>query len=629
MTELLIDGQRVVLPSNFSTTVVEENPFYTKNGKYTLDVLIYLENEPQNKKIYKHRNRFNSVNEIPRDRSAVMIVNNEVILNGTENILEWTDKFVRLQILSGNSDLNFLIGGDLRLRDLDLGIATPFIHVDQSKPEEVDIAIQVFQSLKKTYPERDWHLLPYYAGIDDHDYRIHGNRFTLQTFDPDDLLPEEEHSWGDRDAYYVPWFSGQVPQPYLCFIIKQVIESKEIGYTLIYNAIAEHDLLKNAYIVHGIQTMDFAKMLPVWTVSEFLSKIELQFDCTFVVNADDKTIRLLFNYQNNFNYENNKRLTTLEALDDFTVEYDKDNKLLVQTSNVAYSLDSDDYYAFMAMDPRIMEKAERVYYNTLPEMVNFVMDSTDKHRFEKIFTDGYDQFIAFRTGETVGGQPEVISRRVNSFVPLMNNPDSKEIDQEFDIIPASMVYSWEPGAEQAKYYFQFPKAGNYDPLFGYEGSGMPVEKPIFDIQSIVEGEISLDEDTSYTKMRLAIFQGLVDLDLTVPNADRSRFPITFVESLAEYFEETGIIRFFGPIGRDPFRLSNFDREIYSLTNTTDTTHTYKVPFLSKGKVDVTSRFVIRNKAFSCVKIERTVTALGFNTVIRGEFYPVYANENKN
>lgn len=627
MTELFINGQMVVLPYNFSTTIIDENPFFTKNGKYSLDIEIPLKGVPENKKIYKHLDRFNTVNDIPKDRSAILIVDNEVVLNGTEDILEYSNEKVKIQILSGNSDLNFLIGGDRLLRDLDLGKAEPFVHKDMSFAAERDIARQVFHSLKLPYPERDWHLLPYHAGIDDFENQIHGNRYIIHPFDPDGLLPPELASYGDKDAYYIPKFSGQVPQPYFCFIIKQVLESKSIGYTLTYNAIAEHAILKNAYIVHGIQTMEFAKMLPFWTVNDFLSKIELQFDCTFVVNSDDRSVRLLFNYENNIGVSGQKT-KDIEALDDFKVEHDADNKLLVQTSNVAYALDTDDYYAFMNMDRRIMEYAdanERIIpYNTLPEMVDMVKDSADEYRFEKIYTDGYDQFIAFRTGETLGGQPEVIPRRVNSFVPLMNNPASAEIDQEFDIIPASMVHAWYSGGTQPRYYFQFPKAGNFDPLFGYNGESIPAEdESVFDIQSIVEGDISLDEDTSYTKMRLAIYKGLSELDLTVPDAKKSRYPIAFVESLAEYFEETGIIRYFGPIGSDPFRLSNMNRDIFSKTDKTDTTNTYSVHFLNKGKIDLTSRFVIKNKAFRCVKIERTVTSKGFNRVANGYFYPVY------
>lgn len=626
MTELLINGQRVVLPYNFSTTIIDENPFFTKNGKYSLGIEILFKGEPENKKIYKHLDRFNTVNEIPKDRSAILIVDNEVVLNGTEDILEFSNERVKIQILSGNSDLNFLIGGDFQLRSLNMGSATPF-NSDKVDPGEnqMDVSRQVFNALRLSYPARDWHLLPFYTGEDMRGdinatfWYPHGNFYFLEPNWMDDIVLGQSY-----DSRFVPAYSGQVPQPYLCFIIKKVFEI--LGYSLTENALAEHPVLKDAYIVHGMQTLEYAKMLPVWTVTEFLSKIELQFDCTFVVDTDTRIARLLFNYQNNIDRQSGEVYTPV-ALDEFTVEHDEDNKLFVQNSNVAYSLDSDDYYKFMNIDPRFITQVKNnnflIEYNTLSEMVSMVENTNDVNRFKKIWTDKYDMFIAYDTGRTINGQAEVIPRRIHSFGPLMNNPDSEDIDQEFDIIPASMIINrtattmeWDPA------WMQMAIAGSFDPLY-IDGSTEGDEE--FNLQSLIEGESSLPDEVSYSKMRLAIYSGISELDTV--NV-RSRYPISYVESLAEYFEESKIERYFGPIGGDPFRLSNLNRDIYSETQKTDTTNTYKVPFVSKGKVNLMSVFVIKNKAFRCVKIERTVSNRGFNSISRGEFYPVYQNSTE-
>ena len=50
MTELFIDRQPVILPEDFSLEVIQENPFFTKNGKYTYELKLSLQNE-QNAKL--------------------------------------------------------------------------------------------------------------------------------------------------------------------------------------------------------------------------------------------------------------------------------------------------------------------------------------------------------------------------------------------------------------------------------------------------------------------------------------------------------------------------------------------------------------------------------------------------
>ena len=114
MTELFIDGVSVVLPKDFSAQVKRENSFVTKNGEYTYDITLPLTN-PINAELYKHLNRLNSIQEIEEKRPAILMADNRVYCNGTEVITGWTDETVSLQIASGNSELNYFIGGDLQI----------------------------------------------------------------------------------------------------------------------------------------------------------------------------------------------------------------------------------------------------------------------------------------------------------------------------------------------------------------------------------------------------------------------------------------------------------------------------------------------------------------------------------
>ncbi len=622
MTELYIDGKKAVLDKSTSLTLIEENPWYTKGGIYTLDVVLSLEH-PTNVRIYEHQNRDNKADRIEKKRSAIVIVDNQVVLNGIEDIRGWGDKSVTIQLKSGNAELNFLIGGDRRLRDLDMGSAIPFVpNVELGENPFINLAKQVFQSWKDSYPVRNWHLLPYYTGEpskslpNDDMTLIHpsGNFVDLVQWNPDNLSDDDPNRWG-YDAQYNPYYSGQVPQPYLCFIIEEVLKS--LGYTLIYNAIATHEIFKNAYIVHGFRTMEFAKMLPSWTVNEFFSKIELQFDCTFLVNHDDRSVRLLFNYQK---YKDDE-VTTLNVIDEYETETDEENVLDVRSANIAYSLDSDEYYKYMDINPLFRKIAHIQGYSGITTLL-ILMRTDDPDKFKTIYVDidTGDRFIAYDTGKVIDGKPQIIPRRVDSFAPLYNNAESTEIDMQFDIIPASMIIE-RRSISQILFewvWSQMATAGDFDALRldGVEGQD-PLEN--FNLQSLIEGDTSLAEETTYSKMRLAIYPGLSTLDTLYR---RARYPISYVESLAEYFEETSIERYFGPKGANPFRLKNLNADIYSKTKNIDTTLIYNRTFLDTEKINISSKFIIKNKSFVCKKIERTITIDGFDDEAEGEFYPI-------
>ena len=91
MTNLYIDGIAVVLPSEFSITVKQENAFFTKNGEYTYDIELSLL-VPENAKLYGFLNRLNITDRPAHKRKAVLVADNRVYLNGTEIITGWTDE---------------------------------------------------------------------------------------------------------------------------------------------------------------------------------------------------------------------------------------------------------------------------------------------------------------------------------------------------------------------------------------------------------------------------------------------------------------------------------------------------------------------------------------------------------
>lgn len=627
MTELYIDKQLIVLPETFSITIIDENPFFTKNGQYTYDISLSLL-DPINAKIYQHLNRINRKGDIPSNRSAYLVVDNEVVLNGTEVILEYSDTEVKIQLVSGNSELNFLIGGDRRLRELDLGKAVPYRGADI-----YDIAAKVYRDLDKRYPERNWHLLPYSAGYDD-DMVPTPFFYSLPIGNLFRLLHKTNMPGFEQGAMafaeYFPIHSGQVPQPYLCFIIRKVVEA--IGYTLEYNALEDDEIRSQAYIVHGFRTLEFAKMLPDWTVIEFFEELEQWLDAITIVDPYTKTVKLMHKYQSSV--ENGNKVM-LQALDEFTVEYDRENNEIIQNSNIGYDLDDDEYYRYSRISADVRKTADNRDFSNLNIVMMLVQEQPPG---ENVLGSIFNIFAGSSAGSSFIGyrKEDILSlKKVDSFRSLFNNTESEDVNINMRIIPASFVTSYLRTNEIPQlltdFWIQIPVAHDYDELL--EGGAEFVDNDnnspspsITNVQEAIESEFSTEDRKGGGKLRLALYSGQKAAQRKLKHDESPIFsayyPMPFVEALYETYTKSKVERYMTVNGfvRNPFRLEEMSRDIYNKTEAIDTNKLYKISFINTRIKDLTAIFDINNKEFRCIKIERVITPKGFDKVVKGEFY---------
>ena len=150
MTKLYIDGVAVSLPAGFTITVKQENAFFTKNGEYTYDIELSLQN-PVNARLYGFLNRLNITERPATKRKAVLVADNRVYLNGSEIITGWTDETVSIQLVSGNSELNYFVGSDKLISELDMPVTNPVANGTVST-----------DYVTKVYPDVDYNLMMTY-----------------------------------------------------------------------------------------------------------------------------------------------------------------------------------------------------------------------------------------------------------------------------------------------------------------------------------------------------------------------------------------------------------------------------------------------------------------------------------
>ncbi len=613
MTQLFIDGQEAVLPVDFSCKIVNENPFFTKSGDYTLNITLSLEN-PVNAKIYKHINRINSLSRF-ENRTAILISDNRVIIKGEEVILKYSNTSIEIQVLAGNSSLNYIIGNDLNLRDLDLGVA----NIDKN---------QIVPNLSKDYPEVDYQILPFY----DRELEFVGNKYSFvydKSLSRVRLVYAYDGNFLNLSTEKNYKYENYRPQPYLCAIIKKIFST--IGYSLD-NALESHSIYKYTYIVHANDSLEFSKMLPGWTVLKFLEEIENLFDCTVVVDNSTMHASIVLNYQ--FYSESEENSITM--LGEFEAEIEDTDEKMQHEKNISYNLPDTPYYKFQNLDNILLESLHVINSDcdndkqNIDEITTWIKNRTpDAVRADQrsIYKSNALQFIEYVTDNE--NLKRVNAKSVNDYSPVKNNSSDSD-DISLNIIPAEFYDSYfQIYLNNLNRYMllQIPVAKcNETPLIFEETNGV-VTNPL--IQDIIEEDLTGEKQNSASsRMSIAFYNSQISIRFygqePAPMNDEGH-PLSYIRSISEHVQLTGLHYnfFFDYNGKyvNPLSLKFLNEEIYSKGESIDRKKVYKIQFVDNGrKLDPKHIFIIGNRKFYCKKIERNVTIDGFDEIIEGEFY---------
>lgn len=405
MTQLYIDNQEVALPEDFSFDLIRENPFFTKGGSFTLDISLNLD-IPVNAKLYGHLNRFTASSKF-KNRSARLIVDGRTVLNGTEIILEVNELSASVQLASGNSELNFLVGSDIKMSSIDLG-DVPTISSEDA-----------FWNYFKAYPEANFVCASVKAmngsesifinNLRSHHIRYSEGKFKLYTTEK---FPEEIR-----------------PMPYLNYIIERCI--KALGYTIKNNSIRK-SIYNRLFIVHGNKPQKVNELMPDKTVAEFLSEVEELLDVLIQVN-EDKTVDIIFAYEF---YNDPALFTPKKVSEQFERKYlNPDEQPASHTSsNIRYDFEDTEISKESDIDPGVRNSLKEVICENL-DSVNaalHVMNAEAIMRSIFIDKETGQEFIAKKNGE---GGYDFKLWPVNTFKRI-----SKKTGEniEIEIIPADI-----------------------------------------------------------------------------------------------------------------------------------------------------------------------------------------------
>ena len=265
--------------------LTKENQYFTQSDSYTLEIILPM-NVLQNRKYFDNLQRFDkSKNSVKLD--AMLVADNMTLMSGTAHIVGVTNDQVKIQLLGGNSEVAFLSNnGDKYIDEMDLG-SVPL------PPEEEGIWDKGlrygFTSTSAAYVAND--AAPYVG--------IRAKYIYVPLYD-------EENDYIVNAGNFITFYDTgsisnvifcDVPQLQLLYVLQLVIEN--FGFHIDMNDLdvkpfnriyIANSVVNKGQVIIGGETREgrnlgrriINKLLPHWTVKEFIEQIQNFFNVTIV-----------------------------------------------------------------------------------------------------------------------------------------------------------------------------------------------------------------------------------------------------------------------------------------------------------------------------------------------------------
>ncbi len=575
MTRLFIDGQEVVLPEQFELELITENPYFTRNGEYTYDIDIDLR-VPQNRQIYKNIQRSDVTTKI-NNRTAVITAGTFELIHGIEVVLSVDNYTAKIQIVAGNSLLNY--NGEQRIREIEI----------DSVNYNDDEAVQSLYGTSKT------HHAVYTPVVA---YKTYYNNY-INGLDLRNNAPVFNHK------------TSMIPQYYLLYILENIIE--KLGFVKGRDYIEDY-FWQHVFIVNTRPELKPQEILPDWTVNEFFDEIEKYLHCIIVV---DKFTGIYNIYKRSSYFDFSSIIYIDDVLDDNIEKvYDPDVDYAYNYDAISYDFPSKDIYKYFRLDENVKPLSTIVNVNSSenvdPANYQTYYDNPDLIHSEKYGID-YAMVKLINYDTT---QQEYLTLRV---VDRFADGGNKDIENKttFKIVPSDIgrVEIW-----------------NYDGM----DATCPAVKSITDINQseekvgitdLINGNAKIE---SYVPDRIyiGIYYGMQKVTV-MKNAEyqlsEDFFPCSYVDHY--FIDEYNPTQQVKPTHVNMNYTLSFSGDTglmsyYQNDEKIDTSIEYSFKFITNKTYDLRQIFVIRNKKYFCKEIRYTITPKGLDKVAEGVFYLV-------
>lgn len=401
MTQLYIEGEEIALPSDFSFDLTLENPYFDDAGEYTSEVFVNAKAET-NIRTFGNTGRID-VTHHKMAKDCRLVCDNIPVIVGTATVVEYNDENTAIQLLGGNSHINFFTrNNEMYIDQMDLGdLVRSWEDVFPQGGHPEFWNEQQARRMMSRPEDKEWIMLPAYD--EEREMQINA----LHLYCVDDHKPQIESR--PLKEYSYPYSTAEpnrcseyALQPRLTAVIRRVIKS--LGFE-IDEFDAEETPMKYIYLVNVRHTLSLAEILPHWTVSEFFDEVQKFLGCVFVF--DSRTCKCSIKSRSRYFDEDVIRLEKVS--DSFNLDIE-DETNDVSDTNILYA--NADLKHLVLFDETANDNGVVTEVSSMEEVTHLLLDGlkpTDKSsRIAKFNDHFYIRHIDLdEDGEPIGQRVEM------------------------------------------------------------------------------------------------------------------------------------------------------------------------------------------------------------------------------
>ena len=575
MIELLLNNTKVIPDVSEKIKITKENPYFTSSDTYTYEISIPMD-ILENRSFFQNLQRIDH-NKVVKSMDAKLMINNLKIVDGTAKITNVTNTTVKIQLLSGNSEINFLSSDNkIYVDELKLGRLNYYGGFAVS-PQQYDF----FGDITKCV----------FASVSDETNTKHKNQTTV---------------WSTGNINFSSYTSAI--EPNLMYALSLVLKS--FGFTL-----TENDLdvspWNKIFIASSKCSMEYAAALPHWLSKDFIQEVCNFLNCTIVVNQFDKTCKLKSNISF---FETKKTEVVPEDEYETNIDDETDTQSLA-SSNLKYDLSSSAAHDYDMLSDEIREKVEVKDYNSYAELVTAytAMSTVEKKKY--LFRCPTGKYIWWSDNTDDSSS---YLKRVGHFDPVMRDESSTDY-KDLKVVPVAIseetVYTIAMTSEKLNLLMPSLENPTGDDIYNKKEDDIC-------IKDYVDGSEEITKESKEDRMQV-MFADAKMLQTAIQDSDHSKtykIPMVFTDCNYKYssadidsnhrwslaLTNTDADKYIGQLHANPYK---FNMKALSTIN-----------FLSTKIPDATSTYVIRNKRYGCQKIEFYIDNNGIQQEMTGYFY---------
>ena len=669
MTTLYLNGKRAVVDEGQALKLVRENTYFTKSGTYTYNISLPI--CPENIAIFGMLSR-KDINKSGVAYNARLVVKNRDVVNGTATVTNISEDEIKVQLLGGNSELNFYNKNENRYIDelplgtwYDVAGVTSSDLTMRSMAERIrsqfnsDVSSVGIEAAYKNLCNKIWNENTKEAPVDwvalpcvNENFDVTCNNFGIKTYTDNNGNSKRCPAINNLDKVYLS------AQPYLVQMIERIFDN--LGYPVQENCLRDNEFFMHLVIVTANNRSAIARALPHWTVAQFIEEIENLFGVVFLINESTK--KTLIKSRGDYFKDNIVYIDNI--LDEYSVSMETDETTDIANANVGYA-EVTDVYDRIDDDIREAAKVDTTYDNEadfaygLQNLVTKLSQDRGngqtstgllKHKGTIFKVCGHSFIIELY--DYVDGQGRTYTNHartiaIDEFANLINIEGKKDVDIELKICPAKSIndgtvdfYNADGSLSYTKPCFHLVKSDNTDP------AGIENETNIY-IAGLISGETE-KVDTKEDIMSICLYDGGMakraetDYNDGYPSSLLTQvenflfYPAGYIkdqwqantytgggtlqksayESLALNIDST-----YRTVIGHKYTFRTFYSEVFKKLKKIDTQVKYCFKFITdRMDLPVNSTFIIRNKKFVCEKLEYNIKADGVSELVTGYFY---------